>query len=277
MLAQLARNQLREVRLLRQQWNAELAINNSMQQVLRVLLTGQITATKVKSGDTTLPIDGNEIVIDGVKVQIQDVAGLMSLGSYDQQSFRRLAEKLTDPANAERLSAELGDWIDRDDFPRYKGMEQADYVVIGSPSLPRNGHLKSLDELLLLPGMTPKIYNGDKQKGLPGLRDLLVPGGMGWFNAASAPEILLGPYLNINQPTVQKIVTDRRTENWLHFEEMVYKGERYFDLPPNTPGIEFRIISQSAKWNARMQIRLKPFKNPPYEILQWLFPDYPRE
>jgi len=214
MLSAMARSQVAEAQLLKQQWNAELAIHNVTQKVMWVLLTGRKGAREVKVDDISWPVDGTAFLIGGVDVRIQDVAGLMSLGYYNEDDFRLLLEKLTDPSIAMQLAAELGDWIDPDDFVRYKGMERAEYEVVGIHGFPRNDHLRSLDELLLLPGMTPEIYNGNRQFGMPGLRDLVVPGGMGWFNAASAPEVLLAPYLRISETDAKNLVVARESGDW---------------------------------------------------------------
>jgi len=276
-LSSMARSQVEEARLLSQQWNAQLAIHDSTQKILLALLTGQVGGREVTVDDISWPTDGSAISIDGVEVRIQDVAGLMSIGYYSEKDFRSLLEKLTDEPTAAKLAAELGDWIDADDFVRYKGMERGEYDAAGLYGYPRNDHLRSLDELLLLPGMTPEIYNGDSRSGTPGLRDLVVPGGMGWFNAASAPEVLLAPYLNISEQDAKKLIAARNAGNWTQFQKIVHKGGRFFEMPPDTPGIEFRIISKSGAWKARMHIRLSPLTDKPFEILQWYYPDYGRE
>jgi len=277
MLSKQVKMQLQDVYLLSEQWESELAIHNATQRIILELLTKEIGAKEIIRDDINWSIGGEQIVVDGVAVKIQDVAGLMSLGYYNQDSFQRLAQTLMPAAVASKLAAEIGDWIDEDNFTRYQGMEAVDYKLAGYTTRPRNGHLKSMDELLLLPSMTAEIYNGNIDKQLPALRDLIVIGGMGWFNVASAPEILIKPYLNINEKSVKKLILARQNSDWQQFDKEIYKSNLFFELPPNTPGIEFRIISKKNEWGARMTVRISPFKDTPYEIIQWQYPDYRRE
>jgi len=276
MLSTLARSQMEEAQLLKDQWSAELEIHNSTQKVLWVLLTGKVGAHDVKNAGVSWPIDGTEISVENVDVRIQDVAGLMSLGHYDIVGFRLLLGKLTSSSVATQLANELGDWIDTDSLVRYKGKERAEYTADGRHGFPRNDHLRSLDELLFLPTMTAEIYNGNSQAGTLGLRDLLVPGGVGWFNAATAPEVLLAPSLRISEQDAARLLAARSSGNWQQFQNIVRKAERTFDMPLDTPSNEFRIISKSGEWKARMLIRLTPLKHVPFEILQWQYPDYDR-
>jgi len=144
--------------------------------------------------------------------------------------------------------------------------------------LPRNGPLRSLDELLEIPGFTPSLFNGDKKQGRPGLRDLLVAGGVGWFNAAAAPELLLGPYLNVSDAQAVAIVRARNAGEWVRFNEGVRGGGiSYWDISPDTPSRTFRLICQAgADLTARVQIQLKSREDPPYLIQLWQYPDYER-
>ena len=53
------------------------------------------------------------------------------------------------------------DWIDQDDTPREYGAESEYYQSLNPPYLPRNGALHSLDELLLVAGITPRLLYGE--------------------------------------------------------------------------------------------------------------------
>jgi type II secretory pathway component PulK len=53
------------------------------------------------------------------------------------------------------------DWIDQDDTPREYGVESEYYQALNPSYLPRNGSLHSLDELLLISGVTPRLLYGE--------------------------------------------------------------------------------------------------------------------
>ncbi len=53
------------------------------------------------------------------------------------------------------------DWIDEDDTARDYGAESEYYQSLNPPYLPRNGPISSLDELLLVAGVTPRLLYGE--------------------------------------------------------------------------------------------------------------------
>ncbi len=53
------------------------------------------------------------------------------------------------------------DWLDADDDPRIEGAEWDYYATLDPPYQPRNGPIESLDELLLVRGVTPRLLYGE--------------------------------------------------------------------------------------------------------------------
>jgi type II secretory pathway component PulK len=77
---------------------------------------------------------------------------------------------------AEYLEATALDFLDKDTEPRLGGMEHPDYL---------NRPLLSMEELLLLPGMTPELLYGFG--GNPGLRSMATIWSSGRINLNAAP------------------------------------------------------------------------------------------
>ena len=75
--------------------------------------------------------------------------------------FRALLREAADaePDAAESLAASVADWVDPDDTPRRNGAESAHYRGLPRPYDCRNGPMESLDELLLVKGMTPRLLD----------------------------------------------------------------------------------------------------------------------
>lgn len=72
-------------------------------------------------------------------------------------SYSRLLEHLGLDAH---LTDTLADWIDSDDEPRIYGAEGVDfYRALPRPYDPKNGGLESLEELLMIKGYTPEVFN----------------------------------------------------------------------------------------------------------------------
>jgi type II secretory pathway component PulK len=55
------------------------------------------------------------------------------------------------------------DWIDEDDVPREFGVESEYYTTLSPPYAPRNGPLITVEELLLVRGVTPQLLFGMDQ------------------------------------------------------------------------------------------------------------------
>ncbi len=85
------------------------------------------------------------------------------------------------------------DWIDTDDDVRENGAEQADYDAASVPILCKNGAMESVEELLLIPGITTAIFFGDPDNDEVPLTELLTVNGdsKGRINVNTAePELL---------------------------------------------------------------------------------------
>lgn len=62
--------------------------------------------------------------------------------------------------SAGQLAARMVDFIDRDNVPQLNGAEGDQYEKLGLPYGPFDNPLTSLDQMLLVPGITPQIFYG---------------------------------------------------------------------------------------------------------------------
>ena len=161
----------------------------------------------------------------------------------------------------------------------------------GSTFRPRNASLEELEEILLVPGMTPDLFYGrfDRDPAgrlIPrgGLRDCLTVFGSGRIDINTAPPALLES-LGIPPPLIERIVSRRMT---LPFKTMDEVNPMLEGLPiePGRLGIGGATI-----WTVRATARLRlaggkfsdvrrtvaaavkfldPGQfNPPYHVLRW--------
>jgi hypothetical protein len=65
------------------------------------------------------------------------------------------------PGSSKELTQAVLDWLDGDDSKREGGAEREDYEKMDPPLSPRNGLVESIDELLLVKGMTAAIFFGE--------------------------------------------------------------------------------------------------------------------
>jgi hypothetical protein len=147
------------------------------------------------------------------------------------------------------------DWIDEDDEPRGYGCEREYYTALPTPYAPKNGPLDSIEELLLVRGVTPMLLFGSdtNRNGLvdpyeqPGVAGTMaVSGAASGGNGAAGlgPEVFPGwaayftlhsaeanrrtdgtPRINLNSDDLETLYTDLQTafgesqwaDNWASF------------------------------------------------------------
>jgi general secretion pathway protein K len=102
-------------------------------------------ATKATFNDITLSI------------YIEDERGKIPISYLEERTARLMFELAGAQGEALRVITDSYlDWIDEDDEPRIYGAESEYYLQ--KSILPRNGRLQSLDELMLIRGMTAEIF-----------------------------------------------------------------------------------------------------------------------
>lgn len=120
---------------------------------------------------------------------------LVSGSAYNQQyrdilaRFLSLPEFDLKPDQVESIIDSIKDWLDSDEDISSRGAESAYYQTLAPPYNSKNGALDSLDELLLVHGITPEIFFG--AEGKPGIRDFLTVYGDGQININTAPKMVL--------------------------------------------------------------------------------------
>jgi DNA uptake protein ComE-like DNA-binding protein len=80
-------------------------------------------------------------------------------GGDDQEDESR-ERLLALPDMTEQIADAILDWLDEDDVSREYGAEESYYLALPSAYEPRNGRMTSLDELLLVRGVTPELLYG---------------------------------------------------------------------------------------------------------------------
>jgi general secretion pathway protein K len=89
----------------------------------------------------------------------------------------------------EDLVNAIKDWIDADSEVTGTGAENAYYQGLGKPYTARNGPMESIDELLLVRGVTRDLFYGTTE--MPGLSSFLTVYGEGKININTAPREVL--------------------------------------------------------------------------------------
>lgn len=100
----------------------------------------------------------------GIRYGLIDESGKLNLNRLDQMALddeqsRTLLMRL--PGMTEEIADAIRDWIDSDDTSRDYGVESEYYESLNPPYAAKNGPLESLDELLLVRGVTPELLYGE--------------------------------------------------------------------------------------------------------------------
>ena len=124
------------------------------------------------------------------------------------------------------------DWIDSDDDPRPNGAETDYYQSLLTPYPCKNAPLSSVEELLLVRGMTPELFFGNVDMGQLPLPELCTVHGQrnGRINVNTAePEILtaIGDSLGM-AGLAELVVEERQRSPFQNNQDLVQRGI----LPP---------------------------------------------
>jgi type II secretory pathway pseudopilin PulG len=107
----------------------------------------------------------------GVRYGLEDESGRINLNAL--LAFEKLAKDaglgdsnvartilMSLPCMTEEIADAILDYIDTDDEPREYGAEFETYIMFDPPYAPKNGPLETIEELLLVPGVTPELLFG---------------------------------------------------------------------------------------------------------------------
>ncbi|MCC5839103.1 MAG: general secretion pathway protein GspK [Opitutales bacterium] len=145
-------------------------------------------------GDPTAFIDLPKA--DGVRIRIRvtDESGRIPLQNVQEDTLRHAFERLGfDMIQASELTDTLLDWMDEDDEARLNGFDGDDYLRLTPPRRPRNGPLRTWDELELIHGWQAAFWDNEGRP-LPALgqfREMFSLHHTGAVNINTAPPVVL--------------------------------------------------------------------------------------
>lgn len=140
--------------------------------------------------------------------RITDEEARLNINASPPDRIDRLLLALQlDKSVRDTIGDSIQDWRDANEEHRVNGAESDDYYLkLPVPYRAHNANLESVTELLQIKGITPAIYNGNKER--PGLADLITVRGSGPVNMNTA-----GPYvleaLGLSSAEISEIVQGR--------------------------------------------------------------------
>ncbi|MGH7961414.1 MAG: general secretion pathway protein GspK, partial [Candidatus Binatia bacterium] len=148
----------------------------------------------------------------GYWVRVNDEGGKINLNQADEPVLRQTFANLGfDIEFSEALTDAILDWRDSDPLVRIHGAESDDYLALPIPYPAKDGPFDTLEELLLVRGVTPALFYG---RNGPALRELFTVysaglGGRGLVNLLTAGPLVLQATLGIDAATAQELVRQR--------------------------------------------------------------------
>lgn len=97
------------------------------------------------------------VIDEGGKLNINALIAQDKTGEVLYNALLKIPDMTSDVADA------IVDWVDADDTPRTNGAESTAYQSLNNPYKCKNGPLNSLEELLLVKGVTPQLLFGTDQ------------------------------------------------------------------------------------------------------------------
>jgi general secretion pathway protein K len=186
------------------------------------------------------------------------------------------------------------DWLDADDLYRVNGAENDYYRSLKEPYNCRNGPLDSVEELLLIKGITPEMFYGKKlaqkaegrakvdQIGLKDIFSIYAPGGQ--IDINSAPYPVLRGVLGIPEEISRLMVKAREEKGFESQQDLLQRVPElanffgdigrsitYRSLTPYYT-IESRAKAKGggAVRGLKVIIKIDPKEKEGHKIIQWL-------
>ncbi len=94
------------------------------------------------------------------RINITDESGKINLNKADEKTLLDLMQALNiESPEKDIIVDSIMDWRDPDEFHRLNGAESDYYERLNPPYKSKNGPFDSIEELLLIRGITPEIFN----------------------------------------------------------------------------------------------------------------------
>lgn len=153
-------------------------------------------------------------------VRLYDESGKLDINFASEQMLRNLLKTNgLEGTTLDTIADSILDWKDKDDLHRLNGAESDYYLSLPNPYKARNANFETLEELLLVKGVTREILYGEgKQRGL--IDFLTVYGKTNKVNINAAPRQVLMSIPGMTDGMADEILTFRQTREIKNIQEI---------------------------------------------------------
>jgi general secretion pathway protein K len=185
----------------------------------------------------TLTIEGSEVwKIDGTPysaqigdghyiVRVTDESGKVDINTVSDVVLKNLLVNLgIQGEEADTIVDSIMDWKDPDNLHRLHGAESDYYMSLPNPYKAKDANFDTLEELLLVKGITPEILYGDSKKiGI--INFLTVNSKMNRININAAPKEVLMAIPGVTPELADAIIEYRKTKEITNLAEIGIPAE----------------------------------------------------
>jgi general secretion pathway protein K len=266
-----------------------------VQQMRKTLKPEEVSPEKME-----WVVDGRPYLLpfeQGVgEVRVMSEAGKININMASDNLLRKVIGNLGLQGEARDIVVDsILDWRDPDDFYRVNGAENDYYQSLKEPYYCKNGNLDSIEELLLVRGVSPELFYGRKGTkkgeevktygvGLKNIFSIYSPGGQIDINSASP--VVLRFVLGIPEEISRLIVKAREEKGFESIQDLRQRVPELSFLP-NLGEIEGLMVMRSmtpyytiesrAKGREgdsvrgiKMIVKIDPKEKKGYKMIQWV-------
>jgi general secretion pathway protein K len=248
---------------------------------------------QVELQDTPDPLDLGSVTGSfggGVyRVDIQDESGKINVNTVSEGQLRALVEASgIGTPDADIISDSILDWRDADTAHRLNGAEDDYYGTLNPPYKAKNGRLDTVEELLLVRGVTADYFFGHPERAPDG--SVFYRYGLSRYftvystrsqvnvNYAPLPVLLSIPGM---PPEAAKMIYDRRhTKPFKNLEDIIHEipvplGAATLPYLTTAPTGIYTLMASAQAANSRVRrvirtvISLEPGERTQYRTLYW--------
>jgi general secretion pathway protein K len=266
----------------------------------------QIQQKRKPSPVEEIPAELKEWVTDGREypltyergicgMRVTGEAGKININSVSEAVLRKIMTNLGLQGEAKDIVVDsILDWRDPDDLFRINGAENDYYHSLKEPYDCKNGNLDSVEELLLVRGITPELYYGRKavnkegaekkveQIGLKEIFSIYAQGEQIDINSASLP--VLRVFLGVPLEVAQRMVKAREEKGFEHQQDLLTRvpeltpllGEigRFIlfraTVPFYTIESRARVSERGGARGIKAVVKIDSKEKEGYKIVQWV-------
>lgn len=176
------------------------------------------------------------------EVRVRNEAGRINLNRASDQLLRKAIKYFVELGEKRDIIVDsIQDWRDKDDLHRLNGAENDYYQSLPEPYNCKNGDFDTLEELLLVRGVTPELFYGRRAKGeeegkeIPtfGLKDIFtVFSSIDKVDVNMASAEVLMVLLGISSEMAKRVIEVREEKEFANLAEFVQR------VPEITPYVQ---------------------------------------